>query len=846
MADLERGMHPADWDDPATAARLGRGPERSRSAPRTSTSARASGAGCRPPRSAAGHRGPRSSSTPRSAPAATRSSTCCRREASPPTGSCSPTSTATRTRSCTPSSPRAGVTLEYDTIGRTKYRPDSVVLDLDRGRGPARATATGSCSGLDLGRARLLPRLRRRARPALPDDDVRASAAAPARRAGDRRASSSPTRRAPSRRAARQRRSQPTAADRPTATTSSSSGPGSAGSSAADQRGPGRRADAARRPARVHGRHLDRRARHVLRVLHAGRDPAARRRRPGLGGGERLTAEGCAFERPNTYGAGTGVTYDPEALKVPVGARSPPTRAWTCCSTPGRPACASTDGRVSAVRLWNKGGERWVGGGRRSSTRPATRTWRDGGRRLRRRGDDRPRSSRCRRCSGSPTWTSTARRPSRRPSCGRSCARPPRRGAYALPRLEGSWHRTPYPGVVDGPHDAHPERGRDRPGGADASRGRGSPPGARVPPLPARPRARLRGGRDRRHAARDRRAREPARDRRLPADAATTCSAGRRFDDEIALCGAPIEDHGPGGDTDWQYVADGARLRHPLSRAAPAGLDGLLVAGRCFSATHDAHASARSMATCMAMGQAAGTAAALAADARRVARGPSTRGPPGAAPGGRGAARAGRGRGGGPMSGTRRFAGRACLVTGSTGMAASAARAIAAEGGGGVPRLADRRARRRRSRRRSLRAGARRAGSGPTSRSRRRSRRPSPPAMPRSAGSTPSTTWPGSAAAASATGRSTRRPLDGWEAVMAANATSQFLVCRAAIRRMLAQAPDANGERGAVVTMSSALATRPVAALLRDPRVRREQGRDRVASRAPSRRTTRPAASAST
>jgi hypothetical protein len=38
----------------------------------------------------------------------------------------------------------------------------------------------------------------------------------------------------------------------------------------------------------------------------------------------------------------------------------------------------------------------------------------------------------------------------------------------------------------------------------------------------------------------------------------------------------------------------------------------MLVAGRCFSATHDAHASARSMATCMAMGQAAGTAAALA------------------------------------------------------------------------------------------------------------------------------------------------------------------------------------------------------------------------------------------
>ena len=28
-----------------------------------------------------------------------------------------------------------------------------------------------------------------------------------------------------------------------------------------------------------------------------------------------LAAEGAAFERPNTYGAGTGVTYDPEVLK---------------------------------------------------------------------------------------------------------------------------------------------------------------------------------------------------------------------------------------------------------------------------------------------------------------------------------------------------------------------------------------------------------------------------------------------------------------------------------------------------------------------------------------------------
>jgi len=44
----------------------------------------------------------------------------------------------------------------------------------------------------------------------------------------------------------------------------------------------------------------------------------------------------------------------------------------------------------------------------------------------------------------------------------------------------------------------------------------------------------------------------------------------------------------------------------------PQKIENLYVAGRCFSATHDAHASVRSMAQCMAMGQAAGTTAALA------------------------------------------------------------------------------------------------------------------------------------------------------------------------------------------------------------------------------------------
>jgi hypothetical protein len=85
-----------------------------------------------------------------------------------------------------------------------------------------------------------------------------------------------------------------------------------------------------------------------------------------------------------------------------------------------------------------------------------------------------------------------------------------------------------------------------------------------------------------------------------------------RFADEIALCGAPIEDHASGPDTRWTYVPESGVYGIPYRCLLPIGVEGMLVAGRCFSATHDAHASARSMATCMAMGQAAGTAAALA------------------------------------------------------------------------------------------------------------------------------------------------------------------------------------------------------------------------------------------
>jgi len=89
--------------------------------------------------------------------------------------------------------------------------------------------------------------------------------------------------------------------------------------------------------------------------------------------------------------------------------------------------------------------------------------------------------------------------------------------------------------------------------------------------------------------------------------------AARRFEDGVARCGAPIEDHHPGRDTRWAYIPDDGTYTVPFRALLPRGLERIVVAGRCLSSSHDAHASARSIGTCMAMGQAAGTAAALAA-----------------------------------------------------------------------------------------------------------------------------------------------------------------------------------------------------------------------------------------
>ena len=327
---------------------------------------------------------------------------------------------------------------------------------------------------------------------------------------------------------------------------------------------------------------------------------------------ERLTAEGIAFERPNTYGAGTGVTYDQEALKL----------LWEqLAEDAGVDLLLHTwatgvdvhGGRIGAIRIWNKGGERTIPGdvivdasGDADVCAMAGVSY-----------DNAQASGRVQSLSTlfKVANVDVARAASvPQAELWKLMRQAAESGEYALPRVEGSWHRTPFAGVVF----IHMTR---------------------IPNVDATDpeqltRAEVEGRRQVREYSRFLRDRVPGfedavvvatspaigvrESRRVHGDYRLTREdvlEGRRFDDEIALCGAPIEDHHAGGDTGWRYIGESGVYGIPYRTLLPSGIEGLLVAGRCFSSTHDAHASARSMATCMAMGQAAGTAAAMAIQA---------------------------------------------------------------------------------------------------------------------------------------------------------------------------------------------------------------------------------------
>ncbi len=326
---------------------------------------------------------------------------------------------------------------------------------------------------------------------------------------------------------------------------------------------------------------------------------------------EHLTQEGVAFERPNTYGAGTGVTYDQEALKV-LWERMAEDAGVELLLHTWATGVRVDAGRIQAVRLWNKGGERWIqadvvvdASGDADLCAMADVEYDN----AQKQGKVQSLSTLFKLANVDVERAASVKK-AELWDLMRSAAES---GDYRLPRVEGSWHRTPFAGValihmtripnidatdpeqltraeVDGRRQVQEYARflRDRVPGFEAS-----VVVATSPAIGVRESRRVHG------------------DYRLTRSDVLT---GQRFADEIALCGAPIEDHHAGGDTDWQYVGEAGIYGIPYRSLLPAGIEGLLVAGRCFSATHDAHASARSMATCMAMGQAAGIAAALAVE----------------------------------------------------------------------------------------------------------------------------------------------------------------------------------------------------------------------------------------
>lgn len=326
-----------------------------------------------------------------------------------------------------------------------------------------------------------------------------------------------------------------------------------------------------------------------------------------------LIESGQAFERPNTYGAGTGVTYEPEALKltwdrlvtgagVDVLLHATVTDAATESTKDGRRITsllvATTAGtaRVRASAIVDASGDgvvAWLAGSAverpsaEQRAQPMTTTFRLGG--------------------VDTSALSTTELHERMAKAAES-------GRYQLPRREGSVHRTVLPGVVHTNLTRVSGLDATDPWQLSAAEAEGRAQAAEylrflVNEVPGYENSYLLST-SVRIGVRE--------TRRLIGRYVLTRDdvlSARAFSDSVARCGAPVEDHDGGESTIWEYVGgepSGRTYGVPFRCLLPVELDNLAVAGRCLSATHGAHASVRSMAQCMALGQAAGTAAAIA------------------------------------------------------------------------------------------------------------------------------------------------------------------------------------------------------------------------------------------
>ncbi len=328
---------------------------------------------------------------------------------------------------------------------------------------------------------------------------------------------------------------------------------------------------------------------------------------------QRLAARDMMLERPSSYGAGTAVTYDPETLKtiweetvLQAGVRM---RLHTFCTD-----VMVEDGRITGLVVDGKSGLGVIQAQAVIDASGDADVCFRAGVPFQRAGEDGPAQS----------LTTTFRLGNvnveralavKRPQLEELMKRANLSGQYHLPREEGSIHITPLPGVV--------ATNMTRVANIDATD-------------PAQlTKAEIEGRKQALEYVRFLRAEVPGYEQAYLINFSTQIGiretrrvygeyrltredvlSARKFGDSIAQCGAPIEDHHPGRNTRWEYIPAGDTYDIPYRCLLPLGIENLLIAGRCLSATHDAHASVRSMGQCMAMGQAAGSAGTTGSIAR--------------------------------------------------------------------------------------------------------------------------------------------------------------------------------------------------------------------------------------
>jgi hypothetical protein len=329
---------------------------------------------------------------------------------------------------------------------------------------------------------------------------------------------------------------------------------------------------------------------------------------------DRLAAAGAVFLRPNTYGAGTGVNYNPERLKLVWDELLAAAGVETLLHTTLVGADLDSAGRLTAAVFFAKQGFLRIRARRFIDASGDADLCHWAGVPAERAGEHEPAQSLTTTFRLANVDLAAYAAAGGKTVLLERMAEAVDRGTHPLPRRSGSLHEMNVPGCVA--TVAVRVAGRDATDARDLTLAEQE--GRRQAfayehflrdCVPGFARAGVIGLS---HQIGIRETRRVLGEYRLTRD---DCLGVARFEDRVLLCGAPIEDHraAPDGgeETAWAYVPGGAAYDVPYRTLVPRGRDELWVAGRCFSATHDAHASCRSMAQTMAMGQAAGTAAAL-------------------------------------------------------------------------------------------------------------------------------------------------------------------------------------------------------------------------------------------